>query len=243
MYKKETRIALFISGRGTTAQMIIQACKERRIGARPVLVVSSDPQAPGIQKVLSEGLAKEDVLVISPRQYINKEVFGNAIVNACRARRVDIFLQCGWMVKTPSNVVAAYPGLNEHPGPLDPGKPDFGGKGMFGRRVHHARLLFVRDKDPQHWWTEATVQQVAKDYDKGAVVGRRRVPIFSKDDTNTLAQRVLLEEHALQIWALNQIVQGKLRALPSRNDVLVKPDEVPFLEWAKQEAIKKFPNG
>lgn len=56
--------------------------------------------------------------------------------------------------------------INQHGGPLDPGRPDFGGRGMYGRRIHCARLYFVRATQ-RGFFTEATAQRVALQYDRG----------------------------------------------------------------------------
>ena len=140
------RLALLISGGGTTAQAIIRACKVGRILVTPALVISSTKEAGGIQKALDEGIALEDVVVISRREYGNSERFGEAILKACKQRGINVIGQYGWMVKTPPNVIAAFSQrmINQHPGPLDPGRPDFGGRGMYGKRVHCARLFFVQ---------------------------------------------------------------------------------------------------
>lgn len=237
------RVALLISGGGTTARAIIQACKAGRIQATPALVIASNAEAGGIQKALEEGIAPEDVMVISRRECRSGERFGQAILSACTQRGIDIVGQYGWMVKTPPNVLVAFPKrmINQHPGPLDPGNPDFGGKGMFGRRVHYARLLFVQQVG-RDWWTEATAQWVAEEYDRGAIIGATQVSIFPGDDTDSLQQRVLPVEHELQIETLKRLVEGSVTEIV-REQRLVLPGEESLLDWTKQEAATRFPDG
>ncbi len=239
------KIALLISGGGTTAAAVISECRSggRLEGVTPVLVIASRPDAGGIQKALDLGVAPEDVIVIDPKKFPTPGTFGSAIVSECEKRGVEFVGQYGWMVKTPANVIARYKGwmTNQHPGPLDVGRPDFGGIGMYGMRVHAARLLFVRETG-HDFWSEATAQRVEEEFDKGVVVKRAQVPIMQGDTPETLAARMLPVEHMVQIETvldfLHHTVHEKLRDTP-----LISPDEVAALESCKAEAILKYPKG
>jgi len=241
--KDRLRIALLISGDGTTAQEIIRACKSRRLGAQPACIIASRPDAGGIQKALQEGMLQKDVLVIARKDYETTEAFGEAILKACSERAVDIIGQYGWMPKTPANVIEAYSGrmINQHPGPLDPGRLDFGGKDMFGRRVHCARLYYVR-QDSQDFWTEATAQRVAAEYDLGAVLKTKRIEILPDDDPISLQQRVLPAEHEVQIETLQDFANGRVQEIV-REHPLVPPEKESLLAEAKRIAISLFPHG
>jgi phosphoribosylglycinamide formyltransferase-1 len=183
----------------------------------------------------------EDVIVIKPQDFAALEAFGQAIVNECQKRAVDFIGQYGWLCLTPKNVIKAFQGkmVNQHPGPLDPGHPDFGGKGMYGRRVHAARLMFVR-KVNRDFWTEATAQRVAVNFDQGAVLKRKRVPILENDDVDALQARVLPLEHEVQIETLQDFSNGTVKEL-NRDKPLVLPGEESILEECKREAIRLYP--
>lgn len=147
MIRDKLRLALMISGGGTTAREIIRACKDGRLPrVDPVCVIASTELAGGIKKAQEEGIAPHDVIVLNPTNFNSPSLFAEAIIRSCRDRSVDLISQCGWIPKTPAEVIASFDGhmINQHPGPVDPGRPDFGGKGMFGRRVHCARLYFLR---------------------------------------------------------------------------------------------------
>ncbi len=237
------RLCMLISGGGTTMQAIIRACKSGRLsGVNPVCVIASTPEAGGIQKALTEGMLAEDIKVIRPNKK-SPEYFGAEIIEACFARGVDLIGQYGWLPKTPANVIEVYGGMmvNQHPGPLDPGYPDFGGKGMYGRRVHYARLCFVRTVN-RDFWTEATAQRVALDFDKGAILKMSRVDILPDDDVISLEARVLPQEHEVQIEVLADFARGEVVELV-RIERLVLPGEEPILEEAKKMARKLFPKG
>jgi phosphoribosylglycinamide formyltransferase-1 len=132
--------------------------------------------------------------------------------------------------------------INQHPGPLDPGRShDFGGHGMFGKRVHYTRLNFVKETN-KNWWTEATCHRVTAEYDKGAILDRIQVEIKENDTVESLADRVLLAEHALQIKVLEDFANKSIQEW-QRPEPLVKNYEEKILTRLKEEAIKLYPNG
>ncbi|MEK7067526.1 MAG: formyltransferase family protein, partial [Patescibacteria group bacterium] len=187
------KIAMLISGGGTTASAIINACKSGQLkNIKPVLVVASKDGVDGVKRTVDAGMDAKDVVVINPRNFVSPNKFGKAIIKACEARGVEFVGQYGWLALTPENVIHRFVGMmtNQHPGPLDPGRPDFGGSGMYGKRVHAACLCFAR-KTGRSWWSEATAQRVAVNFDEGAVLKRRQVPILPDDDVNALAARML----------------------------------------------------
>lgn len=238
------RIALLISGGGTTAEHIIRAARAGALpGVEPVLVIASRPDAPGIERTIAAGMNKDDVIVLRPGDFSDQATFGDAIIKACDARAVEFAGQYGWLAKTPKNVIEHFHGMmtNQHPGPLDPGRPDFGGPGMYGRRVHAARLYFVR-KTNHDLWTEATAQRVAVEFDGGAVLARRQVPILPDDDVPALQARLLPVEHEVQIEVLKKFATGTVKEL-TRERPLIKAEELAILEEAKKAAIAQFPNG
>lgn len=238
------RIAMLVSGGGTTMQAIIQACRSGRLqNIEPVCVIASRRDAGAIEKALALGMRRGDVLIRRPKNYLDSEAFGETIIAICQARGVDFIGQYGWMEKTPPNVIEVWRGMmvNQHPGPLDPGRPDFGGKGMFGRRVHCARLYFVRTIK-RDFWTEATAQRVAIEYDRGALLRTRTIEIREDDDTSTLQERVLPQEHELQIEVLDDFANRRVKEF-SRQTPLVFPGEEAILEQAKRIAKALFPKG
>ncbi len=239
------KIALLISGGGTTASRIISECRAgRRLeGIVPVLVVSSKEDAPGIQKVIEAGMNPNDVIVINPKKFPSPGTFGSAIVSECEKRGVEFVGQYGWMVKTPENVIERYRGMmtNQHPGPLDIGREDFGGAGMYGKRVHHARICFV-ERTGHDYWSEATSQRVEAEFDKGKVVKLSRVPVMQGDTAETLADRMLPIEHEVQIQTLLDFLHNRVGEI-HRNDPLIRPEEYEILEQCKREAIDKYKNG
>jgi phosphoribosylglycinamide formyltransferase-1 len=238
------RIAALISGGGTTMHRVIQACSSGVLPyAEIVCVVASKPEAGGINKALAEGIASSDILVHRPKAYESQDQFGEALLREFQLRGVDFVAQLGWLPLTPSVVVEAYRNMmsNQHPGPLRPDHRDFGGKGMYGRRVHAARLNFVRATN-RNFWTEAVCQRVADAFDAGPVIKMRRIEVLPGDDTTALQDRVLPVEHEVQIEALDDVSQNRATEL-TFNDDLVLDGEESILQQAKDTAIQEWPKG
>jgi phosphoribosylglycinamide formyltransferase-1 len=247
MLNGKLRIALLISGGGTTAREILRACKDGRLPhVEPALVIASKPDAGGIQKAMTEGMDAKDVIVIRPeRGSPGSPKFGEAILKACREREVQFIGQYGWLPITPFNVLVEYEKMivNQHPGPLDPANPgmDFGGAGMYGRRVHCARLYFVRVVQ-RDFWTEAVVHRVVYYVDQGPLLHVARVNILEKDDVVSLQERVLPVEHRVTIEVLRMFSEGQVKEI-RREKPLIARYELGYLDEAKKIAIALWPNG
>ena len=238
------KLALLISGGGTTMEAIIKACQSGYLPkVEPVLVISSNSNAGGIEKAHKLGIKEKDILIINPKNFKNREEFGEEIIKECKKREVEFIGQYGWMVLTPKNIIKEFEGkiVNQHPGPLDNGRPDFGGAGMFGLRVHQARLEFVK-KTNHDFWTEATTHFVTEEFDKGKIIKRIQVPILLNDTSETLQVRVLPIEHEVQIETLKDVSEGKAKEF-NREKPLVLPEELEILKECKEIAIKMYPNG
>lgn len=234
------RLAILLSGEGTTAEAVINACRQGELPAETVLVIANKISAGGLKKAEALNVPTKVIGLIAEFGG-DEEAFGEAILAACRQSKVDVIGQYGWLAYTPQNVVEAYQGriINQHPGPLDPGYPDFGGQGMYGKRVHCARILFCRGLNKDHW-TEATAQLVAVEYDKGDLLLTERVAIEKTDDVDTLQQRVLPVEHRVQIQALRGLVE-ETAAPFQRSSRLVKSGEEQVLKEARSTAILLYP--
>lgn len=236
--KTPLRLLELISGSGTTADAINAACHNGGplFGKiQPVLVIASRPDADGLAKTKARGVP---TLVIPPSQ--PAEQFGEQILIACRDWSVDLIGQYGWHPLTPANVIDAFPDrmINQHPAPV----PEFGGLGMFGRRVHCARLLYARQVK-RDYWTMAIAQRVAPEFDAGAVLHGRVVKILPDDDPISLQQRVLPIEHQVQIEMLTMVFEGTVREAMSHLPLVRDIVEKMMLNECKRTARLLFPHG
>jgi phosphoribosylglycinamide formyltransferase-1 len=124
---------------------------------------------------------------------------------------VDTVILAGYMKKLGPATLGAYRGriLNIHPALL----PKHGGQGMYGRRVHEAVLAAGETV------TGVTVHVVDEQYDHGPILAQREVTVLPGDTVDSLAARVLAQEHRLYAETLQQISDGRipLPPLPTRS--------------------------
>jgi phosphoribosylglycinamide formyltransferase-1 len=238
------RLATLISGGGITMQEIIRSCQSGEIPMDVACVISSSPTAGGIEKARRLGIPDRDIVVVDPSEFrgddkkLDPEGFGLRILKELRERGATVVTQNGWMPLTPEHVIDEFSDtmFNQHPGPV----PEFGGQGMYGRRVHAARLLFTRMTKRDHW-TEAIAQRVHKEFDQGAVVQSARVDILPDDTVDDLQQRVLPVEHQVQINLLKDVARGNIQEVT--REMLIRPGEEQTLYLAKRMARMLYPHG
>jgi formyltetrahydrofolate-dependent phosphoribosylglycinamide formyltransferase len=172
-------VAVAVSGRGSNLEALLRAIGPEA-PARVVLVLSSRPDAPALERA-----AAREIPSVTLRDPSDSQEW----LGALERHAVDLVVLAGYLKLVPSDVIARFRGriINIHPALL----PSFGGKGMYGRRVHEAVLASGARE------SGATVHLVDEVYDRGAILGQARVPVFPGDDPERLAARVLEVEHRL----------------------------------------------
>lgn len=247
MVRQHLRVAFLVSGKGSTMEAILRAIRAGELpGVEPAVVIASSPdiEAIGRAKALMD---PKDVVVVDRTKFCPRE-FATRILRECVSRRANFAGQYGWMPKTSKEVIRHFAGkiVNQHPGPLDPEKGsdyDFGGKGMYGRRVMAARMLYVREIQ-RDFWTTATTHCVGEEYDRGEIVGEKTVEIFPETTVDTLKLRMTAIEHMLQVDVLRRYVEDRVEVVHHAPGWLVKDEhEWRVLKLAKARAIDMFPNG
>jgi phosphoribosylglycinamide formyltransferase 1 len=173
------RIAVAISGRGSNLEALLGALGPSA-RAQVALVVSDRPEAAGLSRARDRRL---------PAEALSHPDDGDEWLRLLWRFQIDLVVLAGYVKLVPAPVIAAYRGriINIHPALL----PAFGGKGMYGRRVHQAVLASGAQE------SGATVHLVDEVYDRGAVLAQGRVPVLPDDTVDTLAERVLAVEHRL----------------------------------------------
>ncbi|MFL5547406.1 MAG: phosphoribosylglycinamide formyltransferase [Gemmatimonadales bacterium] len=172
------RIAVAISGRGSNLEALLHALGP---GAPvEVALVLSDRSAPGLDLARARQI---------PAVVLTDSAQGDEWLALLGRQRIELLVLAGYLKLVPSSVIARYRGriINIHPALL----PDFGGQGMYGRRVHQA----VLDSGARE--SGATVHLVDEAYDHGATLAQARVPVLPGDTPERLAERVLQQEHRL----------------------------------------------
>lgn len=186
------RIAVLISGRGSNLQALIDAAAENRLAAEIAIVISNRAGAVGLERAAAAGL---ETLTISHRDFDSREAFEAVLVRELQARRVALVCLAGFMRLLGSTFLDAFPRaiLNIHPSLL----PAFPGVDAQRQAWEHGVKV-----------AGATVHLVTGELDGGPIVVQAAVPVRDDDTPETLAARILLEEHRIYPEAVRIIAQG-----------------------------------
>lgn len=195
-------IAVMISGhgRGSNLQAIIDACKDGRIDGRVAVVIGTKDDAPAMQRARDNGVKAVEA---RPKAYDSDEAYGRAVLAVLAEHKVDLICLAGYMRILPSSIIGAYRHrvMNIHPALI----PLFCGKGMFGEHVHQAAIDYGVKV------SGVTVHLVDEEYDTGPIILQKCVPVEEGDTAETLAARVLVQEHKAYPEAIQLFAQGRLR--------------------------------
>lgn len=197
MANRRARIAVFLSGGGSNLQALLDASKSNQLDADIVWVLSSNTKAYGLVRAQEAGVA---TTVFQEKEFQSAEKASDFLLNELQTRNVDYIALAGYLKLLPNTVVQRYRGkiVNIHPGKL----PEYGGKGMYGHHVHEA-VITAKEKE-----TAVTVHLVDEIYDHGRVLDTTTVPVQPNDTVETLAARVLVQEHLLYPRALQKLISG-----------------------------------
>ncbi len=197
------RLAVLISGGGTTLQNLIDRIADGRMRAQIGLVISSSPRAGGIDRAKRAGLPVE---VIRREQFDSITAFSKAIFDRCRAVEADLVTMAGFLklVEIPPDFTNRV--MNIHPALI----PAFCGKGMYGLRVHEAVLDYGVKV------SGCTVHFADNEYDHGPVILQRVVPVRDDDTPETLAARVFEQECEAYPEAIRLYAAGALEVVGRR---------------------------
>ena len=183
---------------GSNMQAIIDACVEGRLDGTSCVAISNNSEAVALARARKAGI---------PCYYISGkthpgEMEDQAILRTFRAHDVDTVILAGYMKRLGPLTLQAYRGriLNIHPALL----PKFGGRGMYGKRVHEAVLQAGETV------TGVTVHVVDELYDHGRILAQCEVPVLAGDTVDSLAERVLRQEHRVYPETLRRIAAGEL---------------------------------
>jgi phosphoribosylglycinamide formyltransferase 1 len=183
-------------GRGSNMAALHQAAIRGLIpDAQIVEAIGTSTESPAIERAESLGLTTS-VLDSRAGDYEHR------LLSTISSANPDAICLAGYMRKVPPQVVSAFRHkiLNIHPGLL----PAFAGKGMYGSHVHQAVLDYGAKI------TGCTVHLIDEDYDTGPIILQKAVPVLDDDTVDSLAERVLIAEHAAYPEALALMAQGRL---------------------------------
>ena len=193
----KTRVGILISGAGSNMAAIIEAAKAADYPAEIAVVISNNPEAPGLDLARAPGI---EALAIDHRPFGKvRHEHELAIDAALRTRGVEVVVLAGYMRILTAHLVRAWEGrmLNIHPSLL----PKYPGLDT------HARAIAAGDAE-----AGCTVHLVTEGVDEGPVLGQARVPVEAGDTPETLAARVRVAEHQLYPEALAAFIRQRKTA-------------------------------
>jgi len=191
------RIAVLISGGGTTLRNFIEKIEAGSLNAEILLVVSSTPKAGGLQHAKKAGIR---TAVVVRRDFDSQEEFSAAIFDLCRQAGVDLVVMGGFLKRVTVPDDFANREVNIHLALI----PSFCGEGFYGHRVHEAVLEYGVKL------SGCTVHFADNQYDHGPVIVQKAVPVMQDDTPETLAARVFEAECEAYPEVLNLIAAGRV---------------------------------
>ena len=188
-------IGVLISGRGSNLQALIDAIAAGSLRARIAIVISNRDGAPGVDRARAAGI---ETLTLSHREFADRDAFDAALAAELEKRNVRLVCLAGFMRLIGQRLLDAFPNaiLNIHPSLL----PAFPGVDAQAQAIAHGVKI-----------SGVTVHLVNRDLDAGPIVLQSAVPVRPDDTPDTLAARILLEEHRLYPEAVRIVLSGAWR--------------------------------
>ena len=189
------RLGVLISGRGSNLQALIDAIADRRLDATIAVVISNRADAAGLDRARAAGI---ETVTLSHREFPTRDDYDRALVKELQARDIRLICLAGFMRLVGAPLIEAFPNriLNIHPSLL----PAFPGLDAQKQAIAHGVKV-----------SGVTVHLVTAELDGGPIVVQRAVPVMAGDTAETLAARILEQEHRAYPEAVRLILDGGWR--------------------------------
>jgi phosphoribosylglycinamide formyltransferase-1 len=193
------RIAVLASGRGSNLQAIIDAIEVGTLDAKIVAVISNKREGPALERARRHKLS---ALFVDPKPYAgrpdNREAYDRELLDVLRRHEVELVLLAGYMKIVTPVLVEAFENrmMNIHPSLL----PSFPGLDVQKKAIEWGCKL-----------AGCTVHFVTEGVDEGPIILQAAVPILDDDSSDTLAARILEQEHKIYPRAIQLFAEGRLR--------------------------------
>jgi phosphoribosylglycinamide formyltransferase-1 len=173
-------------------QAILDAIAARQIDAAIAIVISNRADAAGLTRARDAGV---EAMTLTPSGYADRDAYDRAIVEILRARAIDLICLAGYMRLVGAPLLDAFPNriLNVHPSLL----PAFPGLEAQRQALEHGARI-----------SGATVHFVTAGLDDGPIVQQAAVPVLDNDTVDTLAARILVQEHKIYPEAIQAVLRG-----------------------------------
>ena len=197
IFDSPIRLAVCVSGEGTTLQNLIDQIRSKRLRAELVQVVASRPRIGAIARAEAAGIP----LALASRSAQSISEFSASVFGPIRHSAADLVILGGFLalVKIPRDYKGRV--LNVHPALV----PSFCGRGYYGAKVHKA-VLGTGVK-----FSGCTVHFADDSYDNGPIISQRTVPVLDGDTVEALAARVFKEECSALPEAITLYAEGRLK--------------------------------
>jgi phosphoribosylglycinamide formyltransferase-1 len=189
-----TRLGILLSGRGSNFEAIADHVAAGDLDAEIAVVISNRPDAPGLEAARRRGLPA----VAIPSKGLDREVYDRMAIEELRGRGVELVCLAGFMRLLSATFVRAFPNriLNIHPSLL----PSFPGLDAQHQALEHGVRV-----------SGCTMHFVDEYLDAGPILAQAPVPVLDTDTVETLAARILKEEHRIYSEALRIVIGGNYR--------------------------------
>jgi len=192
-------LGILSSHGGTNLQAIIDACESGSLDANVAVVVSNNSKSYSLQRARNSGIP---AFHLSSQTHPKKRDLDLVIKGILKKYEVDLIILAGYMKRIGPSVLKAFHNrvINSHPALL----PKYGGKGMYGDRVHEA---VVKDGSNE---SGITIHLVDEDYDNGAIVSQKIVVVDPFGGVDSVRDEIQRHEHNFWIETLNKIQKGEI---------------------------------
>ena len=197
--KDALRVAVLASGRGSNLQAVIDAIEAGTVQAKIVAVISNKKDAPALERAHRQGLSS---FFVDPKPYAgtpdSREAYDRALLDMLQRHDVELVLLAGYMKIVTRVLVETFVNrmMNIHPSLL----PSFPGLDVQKKAIERGCKL-----------AGCTVHFVTEGVDEGPIILQAAVPILDDDTSDTLAARILKQEHKIYPRAVQLFAEGRLR--------------------------------
>lgn len=209
---KPVRLGVLLSGRGSNLQALIDAAEAGTLSATIAVVISNKREAAGLERARTHGVPE---VFLDPKPFAgephSREAYDRALLDLLRKHEVDLVLLAGYMKIVTPVLVKAYEHrmMNIHPSLL----PSFPGLDVQKKAIDHGCKF-----------SGCTVHFVTEGVDEGPIIIQATVPIHEADTPETLAARILVQEHRIYPRAVQLYAEGRLR-VDGRRVIVAEPED------------------
>ena len=194
MASNSFKIGILVSGRGTNLQAIIDAIENGALNARIAVVLSNKKEAPALERAQTKNI---ETVFVDPKQFADKKEFDQALAGELENRQVDLVCLAGYMRILGPEFIRKFEGkiINIHPSLL----PAFPGLDVQQKAINYGVKF-----------SGCTVHFVSEEVDSGPIILQAVVPVHDSDNAESLAKRILIQEHLIYPQAIQMIVENRL---------------------------------